>query len=981
MAILEDRAARENIDICILSEVNKKIPNDKKKRDQGWIGEESGDAAIWIANGRQVAIKTSSSKRGITKIILEDNTLILSCYFSPNTQPEDFIEFLDEIENEIKDHRGPIVVAGDLNAHSRTWGSARTDTRGGELEDMLARNNLFVINEDGEPTFCGALHTSFIDITAASHPENMSQWKINDNVASCSDHMYIDFNIEVSLRNSDVVRMWNPRKIDLEKAKHYINNECKDILTRDVIGPRDINDILRKSCSLASKKISQHRRGKKPTYWWTSEIDTLRKKSIAARRRYTRSRKHNNTDPATAKRHQEAYSEEKKNYHRAIIKSKQDSWKQLIDSLREDIWGLPYKIIREKVGQRKIRLTTEATEEAIKQLFPRGTLPRRELADHTIQNIPPITVSEVQRASKRMANKKAPGPDGVPAEVLKILMNTWPAKFASMVDRILGDGHFPEEWKTANLVLLPKPGKPNAYRPICLLDTVGKAVESIINNRLQEELEDNDGLSDRQYGFRAGRSTMQAIQRGTELARKEQQVPWQRRQRILMILLDVKNAFNSADWGVVLSSLKKRNISPYIRRIIESYLQDRWIMDADGKRHRMTAGVPQGSVLGPTLWNAAYDDVLGLRLPEGATAIAYADDLALIARGKTIEEVEEIAQDSINIIADWMKKSKLHLAPEKTEAVMLVKRHADREPAVSVMGHPVTMQKSARYLGVQLERGLTGVAHVKIVTEKAAKTATDIARLLPRTYGASESQRRVLSSVAESIALHASPVWAPAALQLKKNRDMLEKTQRISTIRITRAYRTTSTQALFVLARTPPWPLLAELRSELYRRYNDEQSDDSDEDNPNREELEAETLAKWQTSWNQSTKGRWTYACIPDIKIWIERRFGDLTYYTTQMLTNHGNFQQYLFRMKKTISPICTLCGSGEEDDAHHTLLACQALQQPRGQLGADSIPELLAKMMTSEEEWNRITRKIACIFKKKERLQSRQQPLTTAPT
>lgn len=101
----------------------------------------------------------------------------------------------------------------------------------------------------------------------------------------------------------------------------------------------------------------------------------------------------------------------------------------------------------------------------------------------------------------------------------------------------------------------------------------------------------------------------------------------------------------------------------------------------------MTAGVPQGSVLGPTLWNVAYDGVLRLNLPAGAETIAYADDLALMVFAKTPEEVEEVTNDALDEISSWMSRHSLRLAPEKNEAVVLIKRREARLPNIRLDGH------------------------------------------------------------------------------------------------------------------------------------------------------------------------------------------------------------------------------------------------------------------------------------------------------
>ena len=74
---------------------------------------------------------------------------------------------------------------------------------------------------------------------------------------------------------------------------------------------------------------------------------------------------------------------------------------------------------------------------------------------------------------------EAPGPDGVPPEATVALMKSWPRIMSSLVGGIPRTGSFPEEWKIAQLVLIPKPKK-DAYRPISLLNTIAKGIETIM---------------------------------------------------------------------------------------------------------------------------------------------------------------------------------------------------------------------------------------------------------------------------------------------------------------------------------------------------------------------------------------------------------------------------------------------------------------------------------------------------------------------
>jgi len=155
------------------------------------------------------------------------------------------------------------------------------------------------------------------------------------------------------------------------------------------------------------------------------------------------------------------------------------------------------------------------------------------------------------------------------------------------------------------LVLLPKAGKeagtPSAYRPICLLDEVGKIFERILATRLIQHLSPNGDLHEEQYGFREGKSTIDAIKCVRSLAGaviSEGRV-------CTAVSLDIKNAVNTLPWDRVGDALRERGVPYYLMGIIREYFRDRDLeyVGQDGRRHARSihCGVPQGSVLGPLL--------------------------------------------------------------------------------------------------------------------------------------------------------------------------------------------------------------------------------------------------------------------------------------------------------------------------------------------------------------------------------------------
>ncbi|CAK1585253.1 unnamed protein product [Parnassius mnemosyne] len=158
-----------------------------------------------------------------------------------------------------------------------------------------------------------------------------------------------------------------------------------------------------------------------------------------------------------------------------------------------------------------------------------------------------VTVEELDRAVTRLrARNTAPGPDGIPGQALVLSLVALGNRLRQLFNSCLRSAKFPTAWKEARLVFLKKEGRaadsPSAYRPICLLDEIGKLFERIVATRLNiHQSHVGPDLAESQFGFRRGRPTVGAIMCVRSLS--EQAVS--QGGVALAISFDIVNAFNS----------------------------------------------------------------------------------------------------------------------------------------------------------------------------------------------------------------------------------------------------------------------------------------------------------------------------------------------------------------------------------------------------------------------------------------------------
>lgn len=956
-------------EVAIISEQHSKLKSGL------WFEDTTGTAAIWVTSGAKFHAIRHGSGDGFVWTTSSDYTII-SCYLTPSDPIDTFQAKLDCIEDAARAIGGKLIIAGDFNAKASEWGMDSTNARGRKILYMAARLGLVVANQGTTATFRRpGCEGTIPDITFASETltSSLKEWKVLEDYTG-SDHQYLTYHIatdtsENSIYSRKGTRRWNVSK--LKPAELLAELDYSISLQQPTNGAQSkvygTMATITRACE-ASMPRTRGRARKKEAYWWSEEISQLRRLCLHQRRQYTRARRN-----GPAYELSQEYKAARKNLKVAIAISKKRKWEDLRTDINRDPWGLGYKLVMKKLGgmTAPVNLPARSLKNIVDTLFPTHELGTDVVA--TIQGnepVPLFTDSELKAAARTFKNQKAPGPDGIPAEVLKIIANERPHVILEMYNECLREGIFPEVWKIQQLVLIGKgkgdPESASSYRPLCMLDTAGKLLEKLIRPRLLQAITEAGGLSERQHGFRRGRSTVDAIADVLKSVEIAQNGNHHSRRIVLLATLDVKNAFNSARWGDIIEALECRfRVPQYLMNMIRSYLRNRILVyetENGPIRKQITAGAAQGSILGPDLWNAMYDEILRIDMPEDSYLVGYADDIAAVITAKNTEEAQRKLNQVMIRTQAWMFDHGLTLAANKTELLILTKRHIPTEIPVYTVGGTLQSSKTIKYLGIHLDSKLTYWAQINHAVTKAGQVTAALSRLMANIGGPTESKRKLLLATVQSVLLYGSEVWADS-LKAEYRRKALGAAQRTAALRSASAYRTVSEAAVLVISSTIPIELVAAERKKRWeQKYYSEGRLTANE-------VRAHSMEQWQSMWQNQTCGRWTAKLIPNLAVWVNRSFGEVNYYLTQLLSGHGYFRKYLHRMGKCDGPSC-IYGDADIDDAEHTFFNCCKWREERrniemnyGPLTTHSVVEI---MLRNEESWNRIANFAESTLRKK---------------
>ncbi|CAG4949792.1 unnamed protein product [Parnassius apollo] len=869
--------------------------------------------------------------------------LIASAYIEPNSDENNTLEHID---NFLKISRCPnTIIGGDFNGWHHLWGSKTNNPRGCAVVELAHANDLFVCNVGTSPTFETVTHgrdrASIIDLTLAHGHifDRVVGWKVNLNACPSSQHNAVEYEIATensSLNSSSITNStfkYNSNKANwgiFKDALHTLMTNT-DILERDIGSLNtagleklidDICGIIHKACeeSMPTKKgrsLTKHR-----PLWWTEKLTDLKKEVIQLHHRLNRMRRRNLPLDQLA----EELNNKKAIYAEELRAESSRSFREFCElQTKENVWTLTNRLLKDtapkrppatiKIGDNYTSSETE-TAQALLDHFYGDDTPDNDTHQHQFLRSrignepdgvdePPFAVEEVLEHLKWMNPKKAPGIDGLTSDICLQFTINYPELITGIMNRCLELHHFPQQWKRAEVKIIPKPSKTDyselsSFRPIGLLPVFGKLLEKLYIKRLIYCATKAGLLNGRQFGFKEQTSTITAIDTALSIVKAAKK----NGKQVLGVSLDIRSAFDNAWWPALFERLRAIRCPKNIFHLIESYTTNRTLtLEYAGARvtKNNTKGCIQGSACGPILWNVILDELLEAELPSGCHLQAFADDVLLIVSAKDVNTLQTNTNRALEIILEWGQSVKLTFGPTKTQAIAFTRK---AEEAHLIMGrHTLAFQRSIKFLGMIIDRKLLFADHVKYVVGKAMRIFNKLCIYTRPTWGAHpDNVQTIYRQVIEPTITYAAAAqvdlnfifsWAKGHAGDAGNEIADETAKGAATQHKTPDY-----------AKFPMSFVKRTMREKTWRT--------------------------WQTRYESAEQGARTKELLPKLTdicaLWKATK---VSFQLTQALTGHGYHKEYLHRFKIAADPFCP-CDNTTTQTLTHLLRECPRFEYNR---------------------------------------------------
>ena len=688
------------------------------------------------------------------KICLPTSTIIICfCYCSPNST--DFPAFFNYLsschESLLSSHpRAEILYVGDFNLHHKEWlNSTHDDVGGFEAHSFSILHDLEQII--GHPTRVPDRHdqtANILDLFFTSNP-SLYSYSIHSPLGS-SDHCLIsvksDFAHPAPLPSTSRL-LWHFEDVQRNNLKSFLADfPWRDYCFRSGSSCDAAVRITEIMAAGMDAYVPSSLKSFSPTNPW---FDRVCSRSIHERERAYQAWK-SSPSPET---HANFISA--RNRCKTIIrKAKRSFIRRKCDRLTsapsdKPFWSLTKNILNNfcnssfpPLFKSDGSIANSPAEKA--DLFGSIFSSNSSLDDSSASipltlplshPMPPVIVStqRVRRILLSLETGKATGPDGIPTRFLKEYADELAPVLCRLFRLILKTETYPSSWKHPFVQPVPKKGDrsdPSNYRPIALTSTIAKVFESLLNVHFLKHLESLSLLSDHQYGFRKARSTGDLLSYLTHI--------WSTSLRnfgeSFVVALDISKAFDRVWHRSLLAKLPSFGFTPSLCNLISSFLSDRFISvvvdGATSSPFPISSGVPQGSVISPTLFLLFINDLLS----SASCAIhSYADDSTLhcsssfptqpsyFARSQSRLALSSTINSDLDSLSDWGRTNLVSFNASKTKFLPISLARNSSDLYVCFNNNIIESSQTINILGVNISSNLSWKYHITKLAKLASQ--------------------------------------------------------------------------------------------------------------------------------------------------------------------------------------------------------------------------------------------------------------------
>ena len=329
----------------------------------------------------------------------------------------------------------------------------------------------------------------------------------------------------------------------------------------------------------------------------------------------------------------------------------------------------------------------------------------------------PIREAEVRTTINKL-KENSMHTSQIPTRLLKLIAPALAQVLTPIFNKCVELGVYPDLLKFGEIIPIHKKGdkrKVENYRPITILHPFSKIFEKIIHNRLVDYFNKFSILSDRQFGFTAGRSIHHAVmsfQYDAYLADHSNLC-------FGAVFIDYSKAFDTINHSILLYKLEHYGIRGNTLKLLESYLSNRRncvrIKQTKSAPALYRHGVPQGSALGPLLFNVFLNDIVSVI--KDCNVILYADDVVIYSSQSDLFQLELTLSAAFRECCRYSETNYLFINALKTKS-MLFNRAAKSSIKISYNSNAIEQVRTIKYLGITIDNKFTFRDHILEIVKK-----------------------------------------------------------------------------------------------------------------------------------------------------------------------------------------------------------------------------------------------------------------------